>query len=146
MKARDIMSADVVSVGPDTNVRAAVALMLERRISGLPVVDDKGKLVGLLTENDLVLGTKSGLPVHLQLLDDLLGAKDPTRHLKQMQDIGNKPVSALMVKDVVTAGPNTPVGELVALLVNNDFKRIPIIQEGRLVGIVTRADIVKIMI
>ena len=145
MRAKDVMSTKVISVGPDTSVRAAVAIMLKHRISGLPVVDDKGKLVGLLTENDLVLGTQWGLPVHLQLLEDLLGTKDPTRNLKQMQAIGAEIVSTLMTKELVTASPNTPVGELVALLVNNDFKRIPIIDNHKLVGIVTRADIIKIM-
>lgn len=145
MKARDIMSANVISVGLDTKVRDAINLMLEHKISGLPVVDGDGVLVGLLTENDLVLGSRSGLPLHLQVLEDMLGAKDPGRHLRQMQELGSRPVNSLMVRDVVTATPNTPVGELVALLVQNDFKRIPIIEGKMLVGIVTRADIIKIM-
>lgn len=145
MRARDVMSEDLITVSPDDPIRKAVALMLDHRISGLPVVDCEGTLVGLLTENDLVLGSSSGLPVHLQLLEDLLDAREPGRHMKQVQDIGARQVRDLMVENVVTAGPATPVGELIALLVKNDFKRIPIVDRSRLVGIVTRADIVKIM-
>lgn len=145
MRARDVMSVNLITVSPDEPVRKAVALMLEHRISGLPVVDNKGALVGLLTENDLVLGTSSGLPVHLQLLEDLLEAREPTRSFTQIHEIGNKLIRDLMVEDLVTAGPDTPVGELIALLVKNDFKRIPIVSRGKLEGIVTRADIVKIM-
>lgn len=145
MRARDVMSVNLITVSPNEPVRKAVALMLEHRISGLPVVDSEGALVGLLTENDLVMGTSSELPVHLQLLEDLLEAREPTRHLTQVQEIGKKMIRDLMVEDLVTAGPDTPVGELIALLVKNDFKRIPIVSGGKLEGIVTRADIVKIM-
>ena len=145
MRANDDMSTKLITIAPDTKVRDAVKLMLEHRISGLPVVDSSGKLVGLITESDLVLDAEPGLPIHLQLLEDLLGVEDPTRHFKKIRDIGDKPVSALMVKEVVTASPDTPVGELVSLLVNSDFKRIPIVDKNQLAGIVTRADIVRLM-
>lgn len=145
MRANDVMSTKLITIAPDTKVRDAVKLMLEHRISGLPVVDSSGKLVGLISESDLVLDAEPGLPIHLQLLEDLLGVEDPTRHFKKIRDIGDKPVSALMVKEVVTASPDTPVGELVSLLVNSDFKRIPIVDKNQLAGIVTRADIVRLM-
>ncbi len=145
MRAKDVMSTKLITIASDTKVRDAVKLMLEHRISGLPVVDSSGKLVGLITESDLVLDAEPGLPIHLQLLEDLLGAEDPTRHFKKIRDIGDKPVSALMVKEVVTASPDTPVGELVSLLVNSDFKRIPIVDKNQLAGLVTRADIVRLM-
>lgn len=145
MRAKEIMSTNLITVRPDEPVRKAVALMLEHCISGLPVVDCGGALVGLLTENDLVLGSSPGLPVHLQLLEDMLGVREPTRHLKQVRFIGDRKIRDLMVEDVVTASPDTPVGEVIALLVKNDFKRIPIVSAEKLVGIVTRADILKIM-
>jgi len=84
--------------------------MLQHRISGLPVVDGEGRLVGLLTENDLVLGSAPGLPIHLQLLEDLLDAKEPTRHLDQIQEIGEKRVKELMTREIVTAQPDAPLG------------------------------------
>lgn len=146
MRAKDVMSTRLVTIGPDEPVRNAVSLMLQHRISGLPVVDGEGRLVGLLTENDLVLGSAPGLPIHLQLLEDLLDAKEPTRHLDQIQEIGEKRVKELMTREIVTAQPDAPLGELISLLVKNDFKRIPIVSQGALVGLVTRADIVKVMV
>ncbi|MTI94091.1 MAG: CBS domain-containing protein [Firmicutes bacterium] len=140
-----IMSRDVITVNPDSTVREAVELMLKHRISGLPVVDGEGKLVGLLTENDLVLGGKPSLPVHLQVLENLLGSQDPELRTVQLRQLAGQSVSKLMTREVTTARPQTPVGELVNLLVANDFKRISIIENGQLVGIVTQADIVRVM-
>lgn len=143
--ASHVMTKEVITVKPETTLRQAVDLMLRHRISGLPVVDDNGRLVGLLVENDLVLGARTGLPVHLQLLEDLLNAKKPDRHEEQLRELANRPVKEYMSTELVTASPDTPLRQLVALLVSNDFKRIPIVEGERLVGIVSRADIIKVM-
>ena len=114
-------------------------------VSGLPVVDRTGRLVGLLTENDLVLGGGTLLPLHLQLLDDLISQGAPARSLQDLQRLARLPVQDLMTREVMAAQPKTPIGELISMLVTNDFKRIPVIDGTSLVGIVTRADIIKVI-
>lgn len=101
--------------------------------------------MGLLTENDLVLGGGTLLPLHLQLLDDLISQGDPARSLQDLQRLARLPVQDLMTREVMAAQPKTPIGELISMLVTNDFKRIPVIDGNSLVGIVTRADIIKVI-
>ncbi len=145
MKARDIMTNKVITITPDAKVRQAVDLMLRHRISGLPVVDERGKLVGLLVESDLVYSSRPDLPAHLQLLEDFLRSGRTDMQEDELVEMASHPVSRYMTRQVVTATPEASVRELVEIMVENNFKRIPIIQDGILKGIVTRADILKVI-
>ncbi len=145
MKARDIMTTRVITTTPDARVSDAVDLMLKHRISGLPVVNEQGKLMGLLVESDLVYGARSDLPAHLQLLENFLNSGGTDMKEEELAQMASHPVSRYMTRQLVTATPDASVRELVEIMVENDFKRIPIIQGDFLKGIVTRADILKVI-
>ena len=142
MRADEIMTAEVATVRADAPITEAIALMEERGVSGLPVLDEYGRLAGMLTEGDLLrraeMGTAGrGRPGWLDLLLGSGGsASDYVRsHGRRVED--------LMTRDAVTVGPGTPVEEVVALMEQRRVKRVPVVQDGEVIGIVSRADLVR---
>jgi CBS domain-containing protein len=141
MKARDIMVSPVHTVKPDTLVKEVAKLFMERQISGVPVVDDQGKLVGIISEGDLLhraeIGTGRRRSWWLSLLaNDQVGAIDYIKeHAKYVKDV--------MTGNVITAAPDTRLDIIAALLEKNAIKRVPIVQDGRLVGLVSRANLIQ---
>ena len=141
MKAADLMTTNVVTVGKDATVQEAAALMLGNRISALPVVDRSSKLVGIVSEGDLVrrseLGTERERSWWLELLtaNRILAGDYVKAH-------GRK-VSELMTRDLITARPDTRVTAIALLLEKHAIKRVPILDHGKLVGIVARANLVQ---
>ena len=114
MLARDIMTSQVISISPMTAVQEIVDLLADYRISGVPVVDETGHLLGLVTEADLIV--KRGATA-----------------------------ADIMSSRVVTAQETTPVDEIAQILTSNRYKRVPVVREDRVVGIVSRADVVRMM-
>lgn len=114
MLARDIMSRRVITIHPSATIQEAARLLSDYNISGVPVLDAGGVMVGLLSEADLI--SKSG-----------------------------GTVADIMSRRVISAGEETPVDEVAQVLTSHHFKRVPIVREGRVVGVVSRADIVRMM-
>jgi CBS domain-containing protein len=139
MKAHDVMTWGTITVEPDASVTRAVRLMLQNKISGLPVVDAEGQLVGMVTEGDFLrrgeLGTKRQRP---RWLEFLLGpGKLATEYV---QSSGQK-VSQVMTPEPKTVTPDTPLEQIVGLMERHRIKRLPVVQDGKLVGIVSRANL-----
>ena len=143
MKARDIMVSPVITVKPSSSVREVAKIFLERRISAVPVVDDHGKLVGIVSEGDLMhraeTGTERKRSWWLQGLtgDETLAAEYVKAHARKVVDV--------MTRRVIIASPDTPLHEIAGLLENNSIKRVPIVKDGQVVGIVSRANLVQAM-
>jgi CBS domain-containing protein len=141
MKARDVMVSPVITVKTSTPVREVAKTLLEKRISAVPVVDEKGKLVGMVSEGDLMhraeAGTEQRRSWWLRLVsgDDVLAADYIKSHARKAADV--------MTPNVITATPDTPLDEIALLLEKNGIKRVPIVKDGQLVGIVTRANLVQ---
>lgn len=139
MQARDVMVAPVHTVKPSSLVKEAAQLLLQHRISAAPVVDEHGKLVGIITEGDLLHRSETGTERQRWLrafLDSRVLAADYVKaHARKVGDV--------MTRKVVTASPETPLAEIATLLERNSIKRIPIVKDGRLVGIVSRANLVQ---
>jgi CBS domain-containing protein len=141
MIASDVMVRDVVTVGPRTGVADAVKLLVERDISALPVVDEAGRIVGILSEADLMrrdeLGTEKHRPWWLEAVTPAasLAAEFARSH-------GRK-VAEVMSTAVVAATEDTPLTEIAAILERNRIKRLPIVRDGTLVGIVSRANLIQ---
>jgi CBS domain-containing protein len=139
MKARNVMTWGAITVGPDESVTRAVRLMLQNKISGLPVVDDKGQLVGIVTEGDFLrrgeLGTQRQRP---RWLEFLLG---PGRLAEEYVQTSGRKVAQVMTPEPKTVTPETPLAEVVRLMERHRVKRLPVVQDGKLVGIVSRADL-----
>jgi CBS domain-containing protein len=141
--AREIMTSPVITVGPDTPFRNVAAIMLDRGISGVPVVDDDGRLLGIVTEADLLY--KEEVP---QPQPALIPWHGSSLRLERIVDRHKKAtgltVGELMTENVVTATEETSAHELAHLMLTRGINRIPIVRAGRVVGIVTRADVLKL--
>lgn len=141
MKASDIMVPDVITVGPDNSIQDVAEILLTRRISGLPVVDARGKLVGLVSEGDLLRRAESGTEhsrswwLKLLMGRETLAAEFVKEHARRVRDV--------MTHDVITVSPDTPVTEIAGTLERNRIKRVPVVKDGKLVGIISRANLVQ---
>jgi CBS domain-containing protein len=139
MQAKDVMTTKVVTVAPDTRVEQIAALLLERRISGVPVVDADGRLVGIVTEGDLMRRPEIGTERHrgwwLRLFGD-----ERDRAAEYARAHGSR-AERVMTRNVVTVTEETPLGEIARLLEEHRIKRVPVVRDGMLVGIVSRANL-----
>ena len=142
MRALDVMTTRVVTVKPDMPVRDAAQQLVEHGISAVPVVDDDtGSVVGMLSEGDLLRRTE--IDTHARRrswwLEHFATTTDAERYVKSH---GAK-VADVMTKDVVAVDEETPLGEIAEILETRHIKRVPVTREGKLVGIVSRANIVQ---
>jgi CBS domain-containing protein len=142
MKARDIMTAPVITINPGTPVREIAALLLERRISGVPVVED-GRVVGLVSEGDLIrrqeIGTDRGA-AEASWWDRLIkGDPAPAAYVKSHA----RRAKDIMTRDVVSVVEDTPIAEIASLFGTRKIKRVLVLRYRRLVGIVSRANFVQ---
>jgi CBS domain-containing protein len=139
MKAHDVMTWGTITVEPEASVARAVRLMLQNNISGLPVVDAKGQLVGMVTEGDFLrrgeLGTQRQRP---RWLEFLLG---PGRLAAEYVQSSGQKVGEIMTPEPKTITPETPLDEVVSLMERHRIKRLPVVQDGKLAGIVSRANL-----
>jgi CBS domain-containing protein len=133
MKAADVMSTGAATVQSDAALADAARLMVEHRISGLPVVDGQDKLVGVITENDFLRAGSGQKPLLIEFLDGPV--KDAANALS------SRKVAELMSKDPVTVGVDTPVQEIAALMTDRAIRRVPVVSNGKVVGIVSRANL-----
>lgn len=140
VRASDIMTKDVVSVLLQTPIHEVAALMAHRGVSGLPVLDAQARVAGIISEKDFLgqMGAGSGMTLMHVVAECLQGRSCSAKQVrgKSAQDIMSSPA--------VTVGPDTPAGEIAALLSSRKINRVPVVNgEGRLVGIVSREDIVS---
>lgn len=141
MRIQDVMTRSVITVGPDAPVREVAHVLDEHRISGVLVVDEQGSLLGVVSEADFLVEAQGGAPVHRSAIARLFGrAPDPTapgdRHYA-------KTARDLMTSPVITIGPTALVADAAALMTRDRINRLPVVEDGKLVGIVTRADLVR---
>ena len=142
MKARDVMVSPVITVKPNDSVKQVVQLLLKNRISALPVVDDAGKIVGIISEGDLMRRPDLGTQRHRSWWLAILLADGETLAAEYVKSHGHK-VADVMTKRVVTAAPSASLNEIANLLEKHAIKRVPIVENDALVGIVSRANLVQ---
>ncbi len=141
MKAKDIMTTTIAAVGPEMPVNAIAALLLERRISAVPVVDEDRRVLGIISEGDLM---RRGAPARGRSwwLGAFGEAEDLAREFIKSHGQRAKDV---MTRDVVTVTEEEPVAGIAELLEEKGIKRVPVVRDGQLVGIVSRADLLRLL-
>lgn len=144
MKVSDIMTHPVITVTPETTVGGAAELMMANRISGLPVVDGAGQVVGIVTEGDLLRRAETGTQRRRPRWLEFLIA--PGRLASEYAHANGRRVGEVMTDSVVSVGPDASVADLIDLLERRRIKRVPVIDRGRLVGIVSRANLVHALL
>ena len=147
MKAKDIMSVEVVTVTKDVTVQETAKLLTEHKISGLPVLEGK-KVIGMVTEGDLIFqDRKLDPPAFIELLGGVIFLKDPNKYLEGFRKMIATRVEDMMTSKVISIREDTPIEEIAAIMTEKRINRIPVLNEkGELMGIVSRQDLVKSLI
>ena len=147
LKARDIMTKEVITVFPDMEITKAAKILLERRINGLPVVDAFGRLVGILCQSDLVVQQKRfPIPSVFTLLESFIPLTSMKRIDKEVEKIAALTVKQAMTTDPVTVGPNTDIEEVARLMVDKKYHTLPVVDGDKVVGIVGKEDVLKTLL
>lgn len=143
---RDIMTTDVLTFGPEDEVREAMETMIERNVDGAPVVDETGAVVGVLTNGDLIVRESK---LHFPTLVSILGASFEIKHKDFDEDLGKalgSVVREVMSHPARTCSADASVEEAATLMHEHDVARLPVVDGDRLVGIVSRSDIIRGML
>lgn len=141
MRADEVMTRNPTTIAPEASVAEAVRLMLEARVSGLPVVDAAGRLVGVITEGDLLARAELGTEKkRAKWLEFLFG---PGRSAEDFVHSHGRRVDEVMTRTPITVGPAAPLDEVVGLMIDKRVKRLPVVDGDFLVGIVSRADVLR---
>jgi len=147
LKAKDIMSEELISVTPATPVVEAARILLEKRINGLPVLDETGRLVGIIWQSDLVAQQKRfPIPSVFNLLDGLIPISSPKLLEKEMQKIAASRVAEAMSPNPTTVNPETSLEEIATLMVSKGFHTLPVVERGKLVGIIGKEDVLRTLL
>ncbi len=141
---REIMDADPVTVTPGTPVEEVIRLLSERELPGIPVVETDGRCVGIVTEADLIIADEQGdlhLPHYIELFGGVVFL-EPLRHFEdRLRKAFAAKVEDMMTRDPTTVGPETSARETARIVSESGHNRLPVVEEGRLVGVVSRADV-----
>jgi CBS domain-containing protein len=142
----EVMQRRVVTIGPDATVQELAELLRKKKISGVPVVDDGEHVVGIVTEGDLVAQDADlHFPHYIQFLDSIIYLESVKKFEERVRKAVGAYVRDVMTKDVLTVSPQTTVREVATLMSDHKINRVPVVEDGKLVGIVTRDDVVRSM-
>jgi CBS domain-containing protein len=147
LKVKDIMTKEVKTVSPETEITKAAKLLLSERINGVPVVDKTGKLVGILCQSDLIAQQKSiPIPSLFTLLDGYIPLTLLNRLEREVEKIVAIKVEDAMTPDPITVKPDTDIEKVAGLMVEKNYHTLPVIDGGRLVGIVGKEDVLRTLL
>lgn len=142
MLVKDVMTTKLVGVSPDNSVRRAAEIMLANQVSGVPVIDDAGRLIGIISEGDLLRRTELGGPAAELGTSALTAEEKATAYVKS----NAWKVADVMSRDPVVVDEDTSLGQVSALMQKHRIKRIPVMRDGVPIGIISRADLLKAIV
>ncbi len=145
--AQDIMTHEVITISPEADITEAARILLDKGVNGLPVVDGEGSLVGIICQSDLVRMQKSlPIPSLFTLLDGFVPLSSSALLEAEVKRIAASKVSDAMSTKVVTVAPDMTIDEIAALMVDKKFHTLPVTQDGNLLGIVGKKDVLRTLI
>jgi CBS domain-containing protein len=144
IQAKDIMSVNVITVKKEASVRELAALLLLNDISGAPVVDADGRVVGVVTESDLIFQNKKvHLPTAVAILDAFLFLERPEKMEKELKKIAGATVGDICSHNLISVAPETGLDELATLMSEKQVHTLPVMAAGELVGVIGKSDIIR---
>lgn len=147
MLAKDIMTKDVITVSPEEKVENVARMLIENKISGIPVVDENTHVLGVVTEQDLIV--KAGdlkVPFYLTLFDSIIFLENPIRFNNDLKKFTATRVKEVMTEKVIAVEEDSEVSAIVDLMQKHRINRVPVLRHGKLIGIITRNDILKALV
>jgi CBS-domain-containing membrane protein len=144
LKAKDIMTRDVITVQEDTTVESLGRLFIEKRISGAPVLDKNGNLSGIVTENDLVRkNTRLHIPTVLRIFDAIIPLGSADRVEDEIRKISASTVGEICTRSVLTVSPEASIQDVSSIMFEKGSHVIPVLDAGKIVGIIGKIDIIR---
>ncbi|MDO8886021.1 CBS domain-containing protein [Candidatus Oleimmundimicrobium sp.] len=147
MKAKDIMEANVITIHENTSVKEAAQILLDNKIGGAPVVDDDGDVVGMVTEDDLIMrDVKLNFPTYLHFLDGYIYLGSLKKFEEGLKKAVGAKVKEVMSENIICVNEDDSVKDAATILVDKKIGRVPVLKGKKLVGIITKADIMKTIV
>lgn len=147
MLAKDIMTSEVITVKAHDQVDEVARLLVDHQISGIPVIDEKRHVIGIVTEKDLIIkASQLRVPFYVTLFDSIIFLENPIRFKNDLKKYTAVNVEDAMTEKVVVVEEDTEVSDVVRLMQNKRINRVPVVRHGELVGIITRNDVIKSMV
>ncbi len=142
--AEEVMTKDVKCLKPKDSIKQAAKFFVDNKIGAAPVLDDDDQLIGLISESDLISqDIKVHFPSYIHLLDSYIFLESPKRFEESLKRAAAATVEELMATEVVTVTPDASTEEIATLMIEKHIGRIPVISGGKVVGIITKGDIVR---
>jgi len=144
LKASDIMTTDVVTVQKDTTIEQLARVFLDRNITGVPVLGDEEKLLGMVTEHDLInQNRKLHIPTIIRLFDAYIPLGGTSSIEKEIKRMSATTVEDIFTTDIITITEDTPLDEIATIMSDRGVHHLPVVRDGRLIGVVDRHDVIK---
>lgn len=144
LKVREIMQTEVVTVRPDATVGDLADILAKNKVSGVPVVDDQGGVLGMVSEADIILQDADlHFPYYIQFLESVIYLQSVRKFEERFRKAFGSKVTEVMSEEVVAISPDASVREAATIMADRNINRLPVTEDGKLVGIVTRGDIVR---
>ena len=147
LTAKDIMTIEVITISPESEVAQAAKLLLTNRINGLPVVNETDELVGILCQSDLIIQQKNiPIPSLFTLLDGFIPLTSSKKLDREVEKIAATTAADAMTANPVTVNPDTGIEKVAALMVEKNYHTLPVMDGDKLVGIVGKEDVLRTLI
>jgi len=144
LKARDIMTHNPIVVSAEAEISQATAILIEKGFNGLPVVDEGGSVVGIICQSDIIAQQKKlPLPSFFTILDGVISLRSIKSLEKEAGKIAAVTVAQAMTPNPVTVAPDSSIETLAALMVDQNFHTLPVVEEGKIVGVVGKEDVLR---
>lgn len=144
LTAKDIMTKNVITVAPELPVDKLAGIFWQNKVSGAPVVDEDGNLVGVVTESDLIDQTKKfHIPTVVTILDAVIFLEKPSKMDKEIKKMTGTTVRDICTVEPVTVEEGTPIDEIATIMADKHFHTLPVLKDGRVVGVVGKTDIIR---
>jgi CBS domain-containing protein len=144
MLAREIMNKEVITVQEDSSIEEVARILTDNNISGAPVVNKNGKIVGMVTEGDLLhKETNPRVPAFLSILGSFIYISGVERYREDFKKLAATITSEIMTTDLITVSRDVEIEDVADLMLEHNIKRVPVVEKGTVVGIISRADIIK---
>ncbi len=146
LTAKELMTSQVITVKPETPVRELAKILSENNISGAPVVDDQGKVMGVVTESDLIYQNKKvHIPTVVAILDAFIYLENPDKTEKELKKMAGSKVEDIFAREVISVQQDTPLDEVATLMAEKKVHTLPVMDGDKLVGVIGKSDIIRMI-